>query len=357
MLFPFIPQISKGLNLSILAFSYLLTIRTLPNLLSPIIGVLTDQFSRRMMMSMALAMRAISLLGIMISSGWWSIPPMLLNGLSTTLFLPATRAYISDQAIEGRRGRALASVNIAYAFAGIIGFPLVGLSIDLWGWRLPFFVQSILCIMVGFFVWATLPKTEQRSFSNGKFASSFHIFFRSNVIASLGVGFLSMMSLGIINTLWGIWFSTEFKLSASSIGSVATIFGLAEFAGITMSILFVDRFGARRSSIGGLGTCVAILAFLLFYRNDFTTVLIIMTAFAIVIQYTNNALIPLYAVQVPEAPASIFSIVTLGIAIGLGIGSPISSSLWNRYGLNSVILSTVAILSVTCFLVKRFLKE
>ncbi|MBN1665997.1 MAG: MFS transporter, partial [Anaerolineales bacterium] len=81
---PFIPQLSSGLSLTITAFSWLLALRSLTGLASPLIGVLADRHGRRIIMVIALVLRGVGLLGLSLATGLWSALPMLLISLSTT---------------------------------------------------------------------------------------------------------------------------------------------------------------------------------------------------------------------------------------------------------------------------------
>lgn len=93
---PFIPQLASGLGLTITAFSWLLALRSLTGLASPLIGVLADRYGRRLIRVVALALRGVGLLGLGFSMGWWSAIPMLLISLTTTAYLPVQKAYVSD---------------------------------------------------------------------------------------------------------------------------------------------------------------------------------------------------------------------------------------------------------------------
>ena len=51
---PFLPRFSDGLGLSITAFGWVLALRALTGLASPIVGVLADRYGRRRIMVIAL---------------------------------------------------------------------------------------------------------------------------------------------------------------------------------------------------------------------------------------------------------------------------------------------------------------
>jgi predicted MFS family arabinose efflux permease len=66
---------------------------------------------------------------------------------------------------------------------------------------------------------------------------------------------------------------------------------------------------------------------------------------------------PLYSVQAPEARATIFAVVGVGISIGLAVGSPVTAILWERLGLAAVCTVAILSLGLALYLVQRFLHE
>jgi MFS family permease len=87
LLYPFIPQISAGLGLTIVAFSWLVFIRSIVGILAPIFGVLADKYGRRKLMALGLFGEAVSVAGTALSGGWGATVPMVFHGLSLAAFL------------------------------------------------------------------------------------------------------------------------------------------------------------------------------------------------------------------------------------------------------------------------------
>ena len=82
--YPFIPQISAGLGLTIVSFSWLLSIRSLAGLTGPIFGILADRYGRRNIMAASLLSQSLAAIGLAFSWQWWAIAPMILFGLGLT---------------------------------------------------------------------------------------------------------------------------------------------------------------------------------------------------------------------------------------------------------------------------------
>lgn len=357
MLYPFIPQLSQGLNISVVTFTWLLTIRSMSNFAAPLIGSWTDRFGRRKVMSISLVVRGVGMVGFALSSGWWSVIPMILTGVASTGYLPAQQAYISDQVAYDKRGRALASVDIAYAVSGIVGLPLVGWAIEIWGWRMPFLIIGGLSVISAVLMWLRLPPTDARTNAEDTIPGLIKVLEQPNILASIGVAVLSMIGIGIHMTIWGIWLSEDFSFGAASLGWVATGVGIAELLGILASGLFIDRIGKRRGSLFGLIIGGILFLFLPLIRNQLHGILITIILLGLTLQFVITALYPLYAEQSPKARATVFSLIALGNAIGIGIGSPLTSSLWQSRGLNAISLIGFTLLILASLFVWFFLED
>ena len=358
LLYPFIPQISDGLKLTIVAFSWLVFIRSIVGVLAPIFGVLADKYGRRKFMALGLFGEAVSVAGTALAEGWGATGPMVLHGLSLAAFLSAQQAYISDQVVYEKRGRALGVVEFAWAGAGILGLPIAGWMIDRFGWQSPFFLLTIISLLTALLVWFKLPPAEQRSFTSLSLAEVWQtVLLKPNVLASMGVGGLVFVTVGIFITLWGIWLSADFGLEAVGLGFVATVIGVAELIGSGLVSLFIDRIGKRRGSQTGLLLTAALFLLLPLTQTNFALAITLLIALGVCLEFTIVALLPLYSEQAPEARATVFSLVAFGISIGAASASPLTAILWEQFGLWAVAAVAALCLLGAWGLVGLFLHE
>ena len=357
LLYPFIPQFSAGLGLTVVGFSWLIFFRAMAGIAGPIFGVWADRYGRRKIMATGLLFQAAAVIGLAFSWQWWATVPMILFGLSMAAFIPAGQAYISDQATFERRGRALGTIEFSWAVTGIIALPIIGWMIDAFGWRAPLFSLSLLSLIGSVMVWRRLPAVERRPDGLSSQPRLWEVCTRKNVMATVGVSLFLFVAIGSFITLWGIWLSADFGLSAVALGFVATAIGLAELIGSGLSALFIDRIGKRRGSMIGLLLLGA--AFLLLPLSQYSLLAAVpaLIALGICIEFTIVSLLPLYAEQAPEARATVFSLVGFGVAIGLASGSPISATLWSHYGLWAASLVAAAGVFVALSLTAWFLYE
>jgi predicted MFS family arabinose efflux permease len=282
---------------------------------------------------------------------------MVLIGLGAAALIPVQQAYISDQVAYERRGRALASVDISYSIAGVAGLPIIGWVIDNVGWRSPFLIISFLSLIAAAMIWFRLPAVTDRAHRGQSLAGTWSVFLKPNVLAAMGVGGLLFLAAGCFVTVWGIWLSEDFGLGAVTLGVVATAIGLAELGGVTMSSLLIDRIEKRRGSQAGLLLTTLAFLSLPFTQGSLFFAILVLALMGACVEFAILSLFPLYSEQAPEARATIFSLVGLGISIGLALGSPIAAILWQQVGLGAVCGIAIICLLLAMFLVWRYLPE
>ncbi|MBC8334649.1 MAG: MFS transporter [Anaerolineales bacterium] len=357
MLYPFVPQFSEGLEVSISVFGWLLMIRSASAFFSPLIGTLADRYGRRKIMAFALLSQTLGLVGIAFSSGWWAAIPILFCGLAVNAFLPAQQAYISDLAPFERRGRALASIDIAFAVSGMVMMPVIGWAINIYGWQTPFFGLSALSIVAAILTWVYLPETKSRT-QGGKAENGMRQLLRKrNIQASLGVAILLFIGVGIFMTFWGIWLSADFGFDALDLGLMAQQIGIAELLGAILAGLIVDRLGKRRTSLIGVAISAIMFASIPLARENLLVIRILLVATVFWIEYSIVALFPLYGEQAPNARATIFALIALGNGIGLAIGPILTTSLWAWRGLGAITLVASVSFALAAGLIWAFLND
>lgn len=357
MVYPFIPQYAEGLGLSIVGFSWLLSLRAVAGLIGPLFGILADRYGRRRLMATGLLCQSVGTLGLVFSQQWWAAGPMLIFGLSLTAFIPAQQAYVSDQVPYAKRGRSLAAIEFSWAATGIVMLPLIGWIIERFGWQTSFGLVGLLSFSSAVLVWLMLPKAEHHTRSAFSWSDTLEVLLKPGVLAAVGVSLLLFVAVTCFSTLWGIWLSEDFDLRAASLGLVATVIGLAELGGSGSSSLFIDRIGKRRGS--QLGLLMTAAAFLLLMATQTSLLLAIAGLFIIglTIEFSIVSLIPLYSEQAPAARGMVFSLAAWGAAIGILSGSPLTAELWTRFGMEAVCGISAGCLVLAAGLVHQFLPE
>ncbi len=353
VLYAFIPQISTGLEVSLSVFSWLLMIRSSSAFLSPAIGSLADRYGRRNVMAFALLSQFLGMVGIAFLKGWWAAIPIFLGGLAVNSYLPAQQAYISDLVSFERRGRALASVDIAFAVSGMLVMPLIGWLLSAYNWRIPFLGLGMLSVLAAWLTWRYLPEAKVASEEKKPVVKMGTLLRQKNVRASLGVAILLFTGVGIFMTFWSIWLSAEFGFDSVDLGLMATQIGVAELFGG----LIVDRLGKQRSSLLGVAMAAIFFSTIPLTDGNLGAIRIALVLTVFWVEYSIVSLFPLYGEQAPHARATIFALVALANGIGLAIGPVITAALWEWRGLSPIAFAATFSLFLSAVLIFIFLKE
>lgn len=358
VIYPFIPQISAGLGLSVVGFGWLIFARAIIGVTGPIFGVLADRVGRRRVMALTLLSLCAGVVGLALSWQWWAVGPMLCFGLGTAGFIPSAQAYISDQVSYQKRGRVMGTVELAWALTGIVSLPVFGWMIKTFGWRTPFLLLGGLYVIAAGLVWFRLPVVEHRAAHTVSWSQIRQFSMsRPNVLAAMGVSVMLFIAISSFFTIWGIWLSADFGIDAVGLGLVATGIGLAELAGSGVSTLFIDRLGKKRGALSGLFLLAVSYLLLSLTQAILWLAVLGLIVIGMLVEFTIVSLIALYSEQVPEARATVFSLTAFGASIGLALGSPLATNLWEQAGLWSISAVTTVALLIAFGLVHRFLQD
>jgi predicted MFS family arabinose efflux permease len=297
-------------------------------------------------------------LSLAISQQWWAAFPMILAGLSTTAFIPAQQAYISDQVSYRKRGRALASVEFGWSMSAIVALPIVGWLIETFGWRSPLLALSLLCLIGAIIVqWRLPPAAERRVQTSLSWLEIRTIFLRRNVMAAVSTALLVFTAASAYITIWGIWLTEAFGFDAVALGLVGTAIGVAELTGAGLSTLFIDRIGKKRGSELAIFLMAVAYILLPFTQGGSALAIAALIAMGTIFEFTIISLIALFSEQVPEARGTMLSLAFLGIGIGSAIAPPITTTLWEQYGLGAICAVATACLLAAFGLTWKFIHE
>lgn len=226
---------------------------------APIMGNLSDQYGRRIVLLLALFGLTVDYLILAFAPNFtWLVIGRIIAGIGGASFTTAS-AYIADVSTEENRARNFGLIGAAFGLGFIIG-PLLGGLFGELGVRVPFYLAAGLSFanfLYGFFILPeSLAKDKRR-----KFAWS-----RANPIGTLkelfeikGIGFLLLAFLILnlashaVNSNWSYFNIYKFNWSESMIGISLAV------AGVLVAIVqggfaqkAYDYFGAGRSIYLGI---------------------------------------------------------------------------------------------------------
>ena len=338
IVYPFLPAIARGLDISVASASQLVSLRLLPGLAAPCLGALGDRQGRRRMIEPALLIfSAAGLLIASVGTKWAVAAALVMYGLSKVLFDPSLHAFLGDSVPYSERARAIGIIELSWSSAWLLGVPASGYFIQRLGWRSPWALLGVLGLASLWLAHRVLPREPrppdaQESPGSGPVGRSWLAMLRRpGVLPMLITGTLMTFAVELPFIVYGAWLEKAFGLSLTSLGLASIAIGVAEAISELGTTLLTDRFGKRRSILAGLLGLAAGLALLprlagLGLVAAMSGIVLIVLAF----EFAIVSFIPLATEISPEARASFLSYNVTAALIGRMLGSLTGGWLWER---------------------------
>jgi len=149
--YPFAPVLSRGLDVPLTAVTFLIAVNQVTAIPGMLFGPLSDRVGYRLMMLCGLGMLAMGMFAVGLLPFYGIVMAgLFLSGLGKSIFDPAIQAYVSERVPYQRRGLVIGFLEFSWAGSTLVGIPLLGLIIEGWGWRAPFFYWAVwVCSVFG----------------------------------------------------------------------------------------------------------------------------------------------------------------------------------------------------------------
>jgi predicted MFS family arabinose efflux permease len=259
--YPFAPVFSRELAVPLTAVTSLIAVNQATAIVAMFFGPAADRWGYRLIMIIGLAMLSAGMLAAGVFPLYSVIlVTLILAGLGKSLFDPALQAYVSEQVPFHRRGTVIGTLEFAWAGSTLIGIPCVGLMMEKFGWRSPFFVMGILGLL-GIVTLTLLFPAQTRS-SQGRehrvaMRTAWQQLTRQRpALGALGFAFFVSAANDNLFVIYGAWLEKSFQLSIVALGFGTTAIGAAELLGELLTATLADRMGLKRSVAGGLILCI-----------------------------------------------------------------------------------------------------
>ncbi len=113
-------------------------------LTSPVFGSLADRMSRKVLISIGVALWSLATAGAALATGFWSfLAPRALVGVGEAAYATISPSLMSDYYPPSRRNRILTLFYVAIPVGAALGFTIGGEVGEHWGWRAAFLVCGL----------------------------------------------------------------------------------------------------------------------------------------------------------------------------------------------------------------------
>lgn len=309
MSYTFLPAFARGSDVSIGTMSQILSARELTSLSAPLAGRASDRKGTANVMTFAglivlcgLAVAVFGTIGFIIG--------MLVFGVGRTAYQVAMQAWVGDEIAYERRGRATGLIELSWGGAALLGLPAMGLLIELFGWRAPFIVISI----VGVPVLARIQYLHG-SMSNRDRSSPGRLHVSRTALAALmaNAGITAAAQFVVLGH--GLWLEDTYGLDTVQVGLAIVAVGAVEVTATLGSARMTDILGKRRSILAGSALMtVALVMLAVFPSPPLAVGLAMLVAAFLGFEFAIVSAMPLIAELDPSARAQM-------IALGLSIST------------------------------------
>jgi predicted MFS family arabinose efflux permease len=324
LIFPFKPEIRRGLGISAAQFDQVVALSSAAGLIGPWLAPLSERYGRRRML-------AGMLLLFSIGSGLAAFAPgvggfalaLLLMTLAKVVYDPIMQAYLGDSVPYSQRGRALAVTELAWSMALLVGSPVAGWLIGRIGWNAPFIALAALGLGSALLLTTRLPEAPRDpSRAPATLQTIFRLLYQQPTALWLAVATLIAMAANqLLFISYAEWMEQQFGLSLGQLGLTAVVIGSAELVGEGIVGWRSDRFGKRRlvllaGSLNALAYAAMPLA-----GSSLIGALVALFAIFALFEITLVGLVPIFSELTPQARTAGLLAFSIALPMGRLIGA------------------------------------
>lgn len=359
LFYPFLPEISRGLGITLSQGGLLLALRSAMVFPSPLFGAWSDRHGPRALLTVALLAQALGLAWLSTAQGIaQAIAPVILLGLASSAFIPTLQAAVAEHVPFHRRGRVVGIIEFSWAITGLAILPIVGVMMVQNGWQAPLRIVAGLSLVVAPLPFL-LPRRRQAltSVQRGFRQMAGAVWRSPSARGAILVNGLIFVAAESFFVTYGAWLEQSFGLAPNQIGRVAALLGLAELTASGTSSLFIDRLGKRRGVGIGLAAMTATLLLLPALERNLALAVAGMAAFTLAFEFSIVSNISLLSEQAPLARGTVMSLAVVASGITRTVSDYVAVALYEQGGLLLTALFGVAGSAVAVFVLLRWVRE
>jgi len=330
MVYPFLPVFAKEMGVATASLAMAFSVRSFLGVFGPFLATIADTHDRKtgILLGVGLFTAGSGLVGIF-PNFWGFVAGTSLVLLGNGVFIPSLNAYLGDNIPFEKRGRVLAITELSWALAFIGGVPLVGLLLESYSWVTPFFIFTIIGVLLFLLFAFILPSNRIQSTEGNNIKQNFGRILRTwPALAGLLAGILFTGANETVNLIFGVWIEDQFGLNFAALAIASVVIGVSELGGEVFSVVWLDVIGKRRVIWIFLG--VNSLAALLLPLTDgvLAWALAGLALFYISFEIVLVSALTLMSEVVPSARATMIAATVAGFSLGRMLGDLIAPGLY-----------------------------
>jgi MFS transporter, DHA1 family, multidrug resistance protein len=259
---PVLPKFISEIGASGKDMGYLVAATGLTQFLfSPLGGKLSDQYGRKIITVIGLAIIMVSQFMFSVGTDLWVLYlSRFIGGIGVGLLIPATMAYVADVTTIENRGKGMGLLGASISLGFVIG-PGIGGFLAEFGIRVPFYASALaaaIAMLVSLlFLPESLSKAQQHAFRNSSLEQNGMVHdikrsFKVSYFVLLLLVFTMTFGLANFETIFGLYVTEKYEYTPKDISIIMTI---AALIGVIIQALFVDKLLQRFNEIRVINIC------------------------------------------------------------------------------------------------------
>lgn len=341
VVFPFLPEIARGLDTTLATMGVLVALRSLVGVGAPAAAALAERVGRRSVMLAGLAATAVGSGMIGLAPGvWLAAAGFVVVGLGKPLFDVPMQGWFGSRVPYANRGRVLGITELSWAGGLLVTVPLSGFLIARTTWRIQFLVVVVL-VVAGILAVAGLMADDRP-----KHRETTTMVWTRPRLAVLAVVALFTFAAESLFVVYGAWLEADLGFDVAAIGVFSLLVVASELAGEGGVAAVGDRVGLRRAVIIGLVTSAVAYASLPIVGGQVGIAIGVVIVWFIAFEITIVASVPLVTEIGGDSRDRLLGRMVAIIATSRAIGAVLAPQVFERGGIGAMgLIAAVAVLT------------
>ncbi len=354
--YPFVSAIADSFSVPADNIQNVIALANGAGLLSPVLGIISEHYGRKVVMVGMLWMMAImSLLGAVFADYGVFVVVMFAFGIGKTIYDPTFQAYLGDLVPFGRRARVMGISELSWALSLVVAAPVAGFLLDNSNLQSVFVFLSVSLALGAAALWIFVESDERPDHSHERIRIINPLTAIRTVSAHPPAVFALLYSMcltlshEIFYINYGLWMEDSFGLVLTALGAVTIAIAVAEVIGEFIVITVADRLGPRITSMTGM--LIAAICFFIIPYLSFSLPLAMFAIFImfIAIETSIVSALPLFTEILPKSRAVMMSANmgahSLGRVVGAALGAWVYAASNGNFTLVGIIAGGLGIVA------------
>lgn len=228
---------------------------------APLSAALVAGWDRRRLLALSMAWYALLHLACALAPGFGALLPLrVLALLAPAIFTPQAAACVGLLVPPEQRGRAITFIFLGWSVASVLGMPIGAYVGGTLGWRSAFAVVAVLSVVSAVWVWRAMPDgVKPPALSRAAWRETFR---SRGLMTCVLVTVLYAAGQFVLFSYFAPYFKLKLGLTPAELSLCFMWFGAFGLAGNMLMARYIDRIGASRAVMIGIGLMAAsLLAF------------------------------------------------------------------------------------------------